>query len=104
VAGRSTRSLGVILENAIVVSIVTIVVIDLWATATVVRSDMFAPLQKLMQIVLVWLVPLLGAYLVFGIARPPETEKFEIDLATRTGPEGDIGIQSLPDHSGVDGH
>jgi hypothetical protein len=91
-------------ETVVIVAIVTVLVIDLWATVTVVRSDMFEPLQKVMQISLVWLVPVFGAVLVFGIARPPGAEKFELDLATRHGPETFIGGENLTDHTGVDGH
>ncbi len=40
-----------------------------WATWRVFRSDYFEPSQKRLQVVLIWLVPLIMALLAIGVTR-----------------------------------
>lgn len=61
-------------DIAVVVLIVaTILVLDLVATRAVLRDDLSEKGQRLAQIALVWLFPLLGALLVLALYRGAAT-------------------------------
>jgi hypothetical protein len=53
-----------------------LVAIVLWmnvkATMQILRDSLSEPSQRLMQLLLVWLLPILGAIIVFAVHRPTE--------------------------------
>jgi putative copper export protein len=55
------------LEWAVGSIVVGVVVFQIWLTRRVFRSDMFERRQKILQAQLIWLVPILGAGLVFSV-------------------------------------
>jgi len=55
------------LEVAIGLIIACVVVFQVWLTVRVFRSKMFEHRQKVLQAQLIWLVPIIGAGLVFSI-------------------------------------
>jgi len=52
--------------------LVAIGLLNIIATLAVRRDEYSEPLQKALQILLVWLVPILGALLVLAVHRKPE--------------------------------
>jgi hypothetical protein len=55
------------LEVAVGVVIVGVVAFQTWLTVRVFRSTMFERRQKILQAQLIWLVPIVGAGLVFSV-------------------------------------
>lgn len=49
-----------------------IVFLNVWATLAVMRDEFSEPLQKVFQITLIWIIPILGALLVLGVHRKEE--------------------------------
>ena len=58
-----------VFEVAIGLAIVCMVAFQAWLTVRVFRSKMFERRQKVLQAQLIWLVPIIGAGLVFSILR-----------------------------------
>jgi len=56
-----------IFEFAIGLVIVCMVVFQLWLTVRVFRSNMFERRQKWLQAQLIWLIPIIGAGLVYSV-------------------------------------
>jgi len=56
-----------VLEVAVGLFLVCLVAFQVWLTVRVFRSKMFEHRQKVLQAQLIWLVPLIGAGLVFSI-------------------------------------
>ena len=56
-----------VLEVAVGVVILALVIFQAWLTVRVFRSKMFERRQKVLQAQLIWLVPIIGAGLVFSI-------------------------------------
>jgi len=55
------------LEVAVGVAIAAVIAFQAWLTVRVFKSKMFERRQKVMQAQLIWLLPILGAGLVFSI-------------------------------------
>jgi putative copper export protein len=55
------------LEWAVGSIVVGVVAFQVWLTRRVFRSSMFERRQKILQAQLIWLVPILGAGLVFSV-------------------------------------
>jgi hypothetical protein len=47
--------------------------LNLWATKLVIRDDLSERGQKVAQLLLVWLLPVVGAVIVLGVHRKQET-------------------------------
>lgn len=47
--------------------------LNVWATRLVVRDDLSEPGQKALQLLLVWLLPVIGAVIVWGVHRGDES-------------------------------
>jgi hypothetical protein len=56
-----------VLEVAVGLFLVALVVFQVWLTVRVFRSKMFEHRQKVLQAQLIWLLPIIGAGLVFSI-------------------------------------
>jgi hypothetical protein len=82
------------------------VVLNLWATRTVARSDAYTPRQKQAQSLVVWLVPVVGAVLCLYLANEARSHS-AASSASEPGPET-IAAQYYPSspsesHSHFDG-
>jgi hypothetical protein len=53
------------------IALLLLVAFNFVATVRVLRSDLYSAKQKWAQVLLVWLVPLLGAILVWSVLSPP---------------------------------
>jgi hypothetical protein len=61
------------LTNILVLLLIaSIVFLDVVATLAVRRDEFSEPLQKVFQISLIWIIPILGALLVLGVHRKEE--------------------------------
>ena len=60
----------------------------------VLRSPAYDSRQKSFQLVLLWLLPILGVVVVWSFLRGTESERVTTDLASRS--EGAVG--GIPDH------
>jgi hypothetical protein len=67
-------------ELIVVIALVLLVAFQAWLTVRVFRSRMFDHKQKMLQTQLIWLVPIVGASLVFTVLREEES----IDKPTRS--------------------
>jgi hypothetical protein len=56
-----------VLEVAVGLFILAVVAFQVWLTVRVFRSKMFEQRQKVLQAQLIWLLPIIGAGLVFSI-------------------------------------
>lgn len=54
------------------VLVVAVIWMDVKATFLILRDDLSEPPQRLMQLALVWLLPVIGAIIVFAVHRPAE--------------------------------
>ena len=62
-------------EFLIALALTLLVAFQAWLTVRVFRSSMFDQKQKVLQTQLIWLVPIIGASLVFTVLR--EEDSFE---------------------------
>ena len=67
-------------ELILVIAFTFLVAFQAWLTVRVFRSGMFDRKQKVLQTQLIWLVPIVGASLVFTVLREEES----IDKPTRS--------------------
>ncbi|RJG05060.1 hypothetical protein D3870_02635 [Noviherbaspirillum cavernae] len=77
--------------------LVVVLAMSIKATLFVLRDDLSEPVQRIAQLGLVWLLPILGAIIVFAVHRrtePPsrkyreETDHGDYDLSPRAGNKG----------------
>lgn len=59
-------------ELAVGAAFLTLVAFQIWLTVRVFRSGLYERKQKIWQAQLIWLVPILGAGLVFSVMRDDE--------------------------------
>jgi hypothetical protein len=78
--GRATKIYMEPFELIVVIALVLLVAFQAWLTVRVFRSRMFDHKQKMLQTQLIWLVPIVGASLVFTVLREEES----IDKPTRS--------------------
>lgn len=67
-------------------SLALLVILNLVATVCVFRSDFLSPMQKAAQLLLVWLVPFVGAILVIAIlsnSRPARDPTYDENSANQ---------------------
>ena len=58
------------------------------ATYILVRSQRYERRQKILQALLVWLVPVIGALLIWTLARDTNENRVTTDLSDRAGLDG----------------
>ena len=85
-------------EIAVVVLLSAVVLaMNIKATLVVLRDDISEPDQRIAQLALVWLLPILGTIIVFAVHRPTEppsrkyreeTDYGDYDLLPRSGNGG----------------
>ena len=73
------------------IGLVTVLWLNIKATKAVLRDDLSDRNQRLMQLALVWLLPVIGAVIVLAVNRPAE----KASCKYRDAPE------PKPDHSPV---
>jgi putative copper export protein len=61
------------LEIGVSLAVACAVVFQAWLTMRVFRSKMFERRQKVLQVQLIWLLPILGAGLVFSVLQEENT-------------------------------
>jgi hypothetical protein len=91
-ARRSTSSLGVASMATVVASVVlgSVVLLNLVATAFIVRSEFGTPLQKAVQLIFAWVVPLVGSIIVIAVLKVTRPER------ERRLDSGSLGNSWLP--------
>jgi hypothetical protein len=50
--------------------VIFILATNIYTTLLLVRSPMYDDLQKFFQKIIIWTIPLLGAYIVYSVMRP----------------------------------
>lgn len=73
---------------ALILLLVLLVALNSSATYALVRSQRYARKQKLLQAILVWFVPIVGALLVWTLARDTPTCRLTTDLTDGAGLDG----------------
>lgn len=73
-----------------VLILLTVLLVSVNSTATyvLVRSQRYDHRQKLFQALLVWFVPIVGALLVWSLARDTKASQITTDLTDRAGLDG----------------
>ena len=88
----------------LLILVAIILVLDVRATWVLVRSSYYDAKQKLFQLVLVWLIPVLGAILVWSLAADSSGKRTTTDLSDRFGnDDGNIRLDNYSSNSGSDG-
>lgn len=72
--------------------------LNAWASLVAIRSPRYENYQKRLQVLLIWLVPVVGAILVWSLANDVLSKKITTDLGDRSG--FDDGTIRLEDSSG----
>ncbi len=62
-------------ELAVGAGFLTLVAFQIWLTVRVFRSGLYERKQKIWQAQLIWLVPIIGAGLVFSVMRDDEASE-----------------------------
>lgn len=92
----------------IVIASVTLIalILNAWASVSILRSDVIRRPQKTAQLIVVWVLPVLGAVLALIITREPEVVPSRTG-SMDSGPEsgnawgGDLGGHNHDHSSGV---
>lgn len=98
-------SLDVVVTPLVLAIITSVAVLNAFACVAVARSENYERRQKLLQFVVIWLVPLLGALLSFALVREPKTSRFETDMSNPYTPDdGNLRLGTTShDHLGESG-
>ena len=94
--------MGTLVLTLILCSVVTL---NLVATAMAIRSDFGTPRQKALQLVFIWLVPLIGSMLVVWVTTSTGSEykrRLESGGSGEIGPPG-FGADPMGGHHGGHG-
>jgi hypothetical protein len=73
------------MEIALFGALILLLVANAAITSGVLRSSAYDPSQKALQLLLVWLVPVLGAVFVWSFLRGAASDPLTTDLADRNG-------------------
>ena len=65
--------------------LVVVVAINVKATFVLAHSTYYGPKQKLVQLAIVWLIPVVGAALVWSLATDMKVKQSTTDLQERSG-------------------
>ena len=83
------------MEVALVTAVVLVPVgLNVWATWLVLRDDLSEGPRKIVQLVFVWLVPVLGAVVVLAVHRPAESASRK--YRERPDPGEDFALSGRP--------
>ena len=79
----------------ILILLALVAALNVKATLDLARSSYYSPKQKLFQLALVWLIPIVGAVLVWSLAVDSKTERVTTDLKDRGGnDDGHIRLEN----------
>ena len=75
---------------SVALMLLTVLLVGLNSAATyvLVRSQRYDRRQKILQALLVWLIPVIGALLVWSLARDTNANRVTTDLTDRAGLDG----------------
>ena len=86
---------------ALWVVVIALAIVNTVVCFRVLRSASYVPSQKFGQILMIWLVPVVGATLVWNFLREETTTRFTTDLADRFGnDDGDLRYEKGEVESG----
>jgi hypothetical protein len=71
------------MANAAAVAIIVLVLVNILVSLRLGRSHMYSNGQRAAQFAIVWIVPFIGAALVWSFLREPRTSTFDPDLGSR---------------------
>jgi len=60
----------------LIASVIVTTMLNIFACYRVIKSDQLEPLQKTLQCILIWLIPVLGAGLCIALTREPKRGEF----------------------------
>ncbi len=84
------------------VGLALVVLLNVIATVLITRSDFETPLQKMLQLIFAWLIPLIGSTIVIAVlkaARSDRKSRFD------SGASGDVWMPGMgPESEGGRGH
>lgn len=88
--------------NIVLLILVAIIfALNIKATWVLAHSSYYDKRQKLFQLALVWLFPVLGAILVWSLATDPSNERITSDSSDRFGnDDGNIWLDNYPSDGG----
>lgn len=84
------------MSAALILLTILLVGLNSAATYSLVRSQCYDRRQKLFQALLVWFVPIVGALLVWSLARDTKVSRITTNLTDRAGIDG----HKIPDGVG----
>jgi len=87
-AAPVTSTLGAFMTVALILLTVLVFGLNSAATYILVRSHRYDRRQKTLQALLVWVVPVVGALLVWSLARDTKADRVTTDLTDNTGLDG----------------
>jgi hypothetical protein len=88
----------------LLILVAIILVLNVKATWVLVRSSYYDAKQKLFQLALVWLLPVLGAILVWSLATDSSSKRNTTDLSDRFGnDDGNIRLDNYSSEGGSNG-
>ena len=73
-------------------------VLNAWASLVAIRSPRYDNNQKWLQVLLIWLLPIVGAILVWSLAHDAQSKQMTTDLSNQSG--FDDGAIRLENYSG----
>ena len=83
------------MNTLLVVPLALGVALNAYATAVLIRSSFYDARQKWYQLLVVWLLPLIGAVLVSSLARDTKSRRLGGDLRNRNGfDDGDARLDN----------
>lgn len=83
--GRSMAALGVSLSFILLILLAIVAAINVKATFVLAHSTYYSPKQKLFQLVIVWLLPVVGAVLVWSLATDTKIKQSTTNLQDHSG-------------------
>ncbi len=88
----------------LLILVATIMALNIKATWVLARSSYYDKRQKLFQLALIWLFPVLGAILVWSLAADCSGERINSDLSDRIGnDDGNVLFDNYSSDGGGDG-
>jgi hypothetical protein len=92
------------LNIVLLILVAIILALNVNATWVLVRASYYDTRQKLFQLVLIWLIPILGAILVWSLATDSSGKRATTDLTDGSGSDdGDIRLDNYSSEGGGDG-
>tara|TARA_B100000809_G_C15052350_1_gene499383 strand:+ start:864 stop:1139 length:276 start_codon:yes stop_codon:yes gene_type:complete len=61
------------MNDTILISLIAIILFSIWVTYKIIKSSYLSKRQKIVNIIMTWLIPLLWGLLVLQIIKPPKS-------------------------------